>query len=129
MDSADDRLDEKESKTLSLRERIFFLASGDSNWSRNYGWQLLSFTSLILGIGFYFIFVNSPIKAVRLMPNVPKTYGTYARPVQIPPIPDDDTPRNLPQADIDDKQLRSDGTGEPTTAAPDREAQKDNAPQ
>jgi len=127
MDSADDRLDEKDSRVSSLRERIFSSSIGDSNWSRNYGWQLLSFTSLILGIGFYFIFVNSPIKAVRLMPNVPKTYGTYARPVQIPPIPDDDTPKVAPATASEEKGKEAAPRSEDNTPESEADREKDNA--
>ncbi|MEY4567840.1 MAG: hypothetical protein RLY14_2810 [Planctomycetota bacterium] len=104
MDSADDRLDEKESGGLTLTARILSFTSGESNWSRNYGWQLLSFTSLILGVGFYFIFVNSPIKAVRLMPSIPKTYGTYSSPMQIAPVPDDDNTKATSQTEGGDKK-------------------------
>jgi hypothetical protein len=128
MDSADDRLDEKESEALSLLERIFSASSGESNWSRNYGWQLLSFTSLILGIGFYFIFVNSPIKAVRLMPNVPKTYGTYARPTQIAPIADDDAPKVAPEVGTEEKPATED-KGNDKPAAAETNPEIDNAPQ
>lgn len=124
MDPADDRLDEKEISRSSLWARILYLSSGESNWSRNYGWQLLSFTSLILGVGFYFIFVNSPIKAVRLMPNIPKTYGTYARPVQIAPVPDNDTPKGDPEEEIREKPESVDKDSQPAAAN-----EKDNAPQ
>jgi hypothetical protein len=128
MDSADDRLDEKEDGGLSLRAKILSLSSGESNWSRNYGWQLLSFTSVILGIGFYFIFVNSPIKAVRLMPNVPKTYGTYARPVQIPPISDDDIPKVTPEISTEEEKPDNGNKNNANPAQSEADA-KDNAPQ
>ena len=128
MDSAGDRLDEKDSRVSSLRERIFSSSIGDSNWSRNYGWQLLSFTSLILGIGFYFIFVNSPIKAVRLMPNVPKTYGTYARPIQIPPIPDDDTQKLAPENASEEKRTESAPQSEDNSPESEAGIEKDIAP-
>jgi hypothetical protein len=91
MAQEDERVEKRRNANLSVVPRFVPLFDRESVWNRNFCWQILAFTTIILGGGYYFIFINSPIKPARYLPRIPKSYGNrwQTEPAYSPSEPDD----------------------------------------